>query len=326
LEYAAWQDLIEGQRVAKLYTVFGGSGFLGRYVVQALAKSGARIRVATRDPHLSAHVRPLAALGQLDFVRADLTVPASVVRAVEGSDGVINLVGVLKDSSRGGFDGLHVKGASAIAAAAVQSGVGALVHVSAIGADPASASAYGRSKGEGEAAVRAANPSATILRPSIVFGPEDNFLNRFAAMIRMAPIVPVIAPNVKFQPVYVVDIAHAIVAAVTDPAAHGGKSYSLGGPNVLSMKQLLVWIAEVSGRTPDFIDVPDGIASLLARLTGWLPGAPITSDQWLMLQADNIVPPGAAGLEALGIDPTPMAAIAPSWLVRFRPSGRFSAA
>lgn len=308
--------------MARQFTIFGGSGFIGRYVVQALAKTGARLRVATRDPHLALHVRPLAALGQLDFARVDLGNAASVARAVEGADGVINLVGILKDGG-GGFDAVHVRGAEAIAKAAAAAGAASLVHVSALGADPESASGYGRSKGLGEAAVRSAFARATILRPSVVFGPEDAFLNRFAGLLRL-PIVPVVAPRTKFQPVYVVDVARAIAAAVCDPGTHGGKTLSLGGPDVLTMRALFEWLAETTGRNAALVDVPDAIAGALASFTGWLPGAPLTSDQWRMLQTDNVVPDGTSGLSALGIDATPMAAVAPGWLVRFRPHGRFS--
>lgn len=310
--------------MARQFTIFGGSGFIGRYVVQALAKTGARLRVATRDPHLALHVRPLAALGQLDFARVDLGNAASVARAIEGADGVINLVGILKDGE-GGFDAVHVRGAETIAKAAAAAGAASLVHLSALGADPESASGYGRSKGLGEAAVRTAFARATILRPSVVFGPEDAFLNRFAGLLRL-PVVPVVAPRTKFQPVYVVDVAHAVAAAACDPGAHAGKTLSLGGPDVLTMRALFEWLAETTGRDAALVDVPDAIAGALASLTGWLPGAPLTSDQWRMLQADNVVPEGAPGLAALGVDATPMAAVAPGWLVRFRPHGRFSPA
>ena len=310
--------------MARQFTIFGGSGFIGRYVVQALAKTGARLRIATRDPHLALHVRPLAALGQLDFARVDLGNAASVARAVEGADGVINLIGILKGSG-GGFDAVHVRGADAIAKAAAAAGAASLVHVSALGADAESASGYGRSKALGEAAVRAAFTRATILRPSVVFGPEDAFLNRFAGLLRL-PVVPVVAPRTKFQPVYVVDVARAVAAAVCDPAAHAGKTLSLGGPDVMTMRALFEWLAATTGRSAALVDVPDAIAGALASLTGWLPGAPLTSDQWRMLQADNVVPAGGPGLAALGIDATPMAAVAPGWLVRFRPQGRFSPA
>jgi NADH dehydrogenase len=309
--------------VARLTTIFGGSGFIGRYLVQELAKSGSRIRIATRDPHLAAHVKPLAVLGQLELVRADLRLPASVARAADGADAVVNLVGVLDDRDHG-FAAIHVAGAGAVAEAARTAGARAFVHVSAIGADADSASAYGRSKGEGEAAVRAAFPGATILRPSIVFGPEDQFLNRFAGLMRLAPVMPVVAGGTRFQPVYVADVARAIAAALADPASHGGKTYALGGPEAISMRALLAWIAAETGRSPSFIEVPDGLAAALARLVGWLPGAPLTHDQWLMLQADNVVAGQADGLAAMGIEPTPMRAVAPQWLVRFRRRGRFS--
>lgn len=311
--------------MTKLYTIFGGSGFIGRYLVQHLARSGARLRIATRDPHTAAHLRPLAALGQLDLVHADLRLPASTARACEGADGVVNLVGVLTDHESGGFDTVHVAGARCVAEAAANSGAAALVHVSAIGADPDSRSAYGRSKGLGEIAVRAAFPGATILRPSIVFGAEDKFLNRFAGLMRLSPVMPVVAPKTKFQPAYVTDVACAIATALTCPGQHAGKTYSLGGPDIVTMRELLVWIARETGRSPVFIDVPGGVAGALARLTGWLPGAPITVDQWLMLQSDNVVPAGEPGFAALGIAPTPMAATAPKWLTRFRPFGRFTA-
>ncbi len=310
--------------VAKLITIFGGSGFVGRYAVQALAKTGARLRVATRDPHLALHVRPLAGLGQLDFVQADLGNAASIARAVEGADAVVNLVGILSDS-QGGFDAVHVDGAEAVAKAAAAAGVASLVHVSALGADTESKSEYGRSKALGEEAVRAAFPKATILRPSVIFGPEDQFLNRFAGLLRL-PVVPVVAAKTKFQPVYVVDVARAIAVAAAEPSLYGGKTISLGGPDVLSMRGLLEWLTETTGRTPTLVDMPDAAASLMANLTGWLPGAPLTADQWEMLQSDNVVPAGATGIAALGIDATPMAAVAPGWLVRFRPHGRFSVA
>ncbi len=307
--------------MAKLVTIFGGSGFVGRYVVQELAKSGARIRVATRDPHKAQHLKPLAALGQLDFIRADLSVPALIDRACVDADVVINLVGILSENE-GGFDAIHVRGANAVAEAAAKAGAATHIYISAIGADPESESNYGRSKGEGELAVCAAFAKATILRPSIVFGPEDHFLNRFAALLRIAPVMPVVAPATKFQPIYVVDLARAVMAA-TDPK-FAGKTLSIGGPDIVSMRGLLEWLANETGRSPMFVDVPDGIAGAMARLTGWLPAAPLTRDQWLMLQNDNVVPTGEAGIAALGIKPAPMAAVAPVWLVRFRKQGRFS--
>lgn len=305
--------------MSRLVTLFGGGGFLGRYVAQELLKAGARVRIAERDPSDAWFLKPLGGLGQTQFMSASVTNPASVARAIDGADAVVNLVGILK----GDFDAIHRKGAAIVAAAAQAAGADALVHISAIGADPESPSAYGRSKGEGEAAVREAFPGATIIRPSVVFGQEDGFLNRFAAMQAM-PFVPVLRGDVKFQPVWVADVARAIAAAAMAPAAHAGKSYELGGPEAVTMAGLNEWLARATGREPNFIPVPDFAGAILATLMGVLPGAPITRDQWLMLQKDNIVSPGANGLEAFGIAPTPMEAVAPAWLVQYRPHGRFA--
>lgn len=304
----------------KLVTIFGGGGFLGRYVAQELLSRGARIRIAERNPSNALRVKPLGGLGQTQFLSADITKPASIVRAVQDADVVINLVGILA----GDFEAAHVRGARNVAEAAARAGVRALVHISAIGADPESDSAYGRSKGEGEAAVRAAFPDATILRPSIIFGREDQFINRFAGLIQKAPIVPVIGGSTRFQPVYVVDVARAIAIVALDPAAHAGETYALGGPEVLSMEALNRRIAQAIGKSPTFLPVPAPAASALATLTGWMPAAPITRDQWKMLQQDNVVPAGARGLADLGIAPTPLAAVVDGWLVQYRKHGRFA--
>lgn len=305
--------------MSRLVTIFGGGGFLGRYVAQELLKAGARVRIAERDPSDAWFLKPLGGLGQTQFVPASVTHEASIAHAVAGADAVINLVGILQ----GDFDAIHRRGAANVAAAAKAAGADALVHVSAIGADPESPSAYGRSKGEGEAAVRAAFPGATIVRPSIVFGQEDGFLNRFAAMLAM-PFVPVLRGDVKFQPVWVSDVAKAVAAAALDPGAHAGKTYELGGPEVVTMAGLHEWLAKATGHSPTFVPVPDAIGGILAAIAGFLPGAPITRDQWKMLQADNVVTPGAKGLDAFGIKPTPMEAVAPAWLTRYRPHGRFT--
>lgn len=302
-------------------TLFGGGGFLGRYAAQALFRTGARVRIAERDPRRAFFLKPLAAVGQVQFVAVDVRDAAAVREAVKGGDAVVNLVGILK----GDFQGLHVDGARHVAEAAAAAGAGALVHVSAIGADAASDSAYGRTKGEGERAVRSAFPRATILRPSVLFGREDNFVNRFAAMARLAPVLPVISGSTRFQPVYAADVGRAVAAAALDPRSHGAKTYELGGPQVLTMRELMQWICEATERGRPLIDVPDPLARLLARLTGWLPGAPLTWDQWLMLQRDNVVSPGAKGLEAFGIGKTPLAAVAEGWLTRYRRHGRFAA-
>ncbi len=303
----------------KLVTVFGGAGFVGRQVVQSLLAQGARVRVAQRSLTTAMRVKPLGGLGQTQLVAADVTNPASVALAITGSDVVINLVGVLT----GDFDAVQAKGAAHVAQAAAQAGVGALVHVSAIGADAESPSAYGRSKAAGEAAVLAAFPTATIIRPSIIFGSEDQFTNRFAGLIRSMPVVPVIGAATKFQPVYVADVAHAIVAAASGPAAHGGKIFELGGPQTMSMLAINEWIAARIGRERSFVPVPGPVASLIAAF-GFLPGAPITRDQWAMLQKDNVAAAGAPGLAELGVTATPMAAVADGWLVVYRKHGRFA--
>lgn len=304
-----------------LVTVFGGGGFLGRYVVQELLARGARVRVAERNPGSALRLKPLGGLGQVQLFSANIGNPASVAAAVHGADAVVNLVGVLT----GDFTGVHMKGAETVARAAAEAGAVALVHISAIGADSESESAYGRSKGQGEAAVRAAFPGATIVRPSIIFGREDQFTNRFAQIIRMAPVVPVIGGTTKFQPVYVVDVARAIAAAALDPAAHGGTTYALGGPEVLSMTEINARLASAIGREGrPLVQVPAPVASALATFTGWMPGAPITSDQWKMLQKDNVASAGDPGLAAFGIAPTPMAAVSDAWLVQYRRHGRFA--
>ncbi len=305
--------------MSRLVTLFGGGGFLGRYVVQELLKSGARVRVAGRDPTDAWFLKPLGGLGQTQFVAADITKPDSAARAAHGSDAVINLVGILK----GDFDRMHRVGAANVAQAAKVVGATSFVQVSAIGADPESPSAYGRSKAAGEAAVREALPFATIIRPSILFGQEDSFINRFAAMLA-APIVPVLRGAVKFQPVWAADAARAIAAAALDPETHGGKSYELGGPEVITMQGLQDWIAQATGRSPNFVAVPDAIGGMIACAAAFVPGAPITRDQWLMLQRDNVVTPGAEGFAAFGIEPTPIESVAPAWLVQYSPRGRFA--
>lgn len=304
----------------RLVVMFGGSGFLGRYIAQALLASGARVRFAERDPRRAWFLKPLGNLGQTQFVAADVTHRESVVRAVQGADAVINLVGILS----GKFDKVHVEGARNVAEAAAAARVSTLVHVSAIGADARAESNYARTKGEGEDAVRKAFPAATILRPSVIFGREDGFINRFAGLIRALPVLPVIRAQAKFQPVYVGDVAQAATGALLDPEAHAGKTYELGGPQVMSMGEINAWIARETHRHPLVADVPDAAAGAMARLAGWLPGAPITWDQWLMLQKDNVAAADAEGLSAFGITPTPLAAVAPGWLVQYRRHGRFA--
>jgi len=305
----------------RLVTLFGGGGFVGRYVAQALFNMGARVRIVQRNTSTAVFLKPLAALGQIQFVAADIRDPARVRAAAQGSDAVIDLVGILK----GRFRDIHVDGARNVAEAAAAAGAAALVHVSAIGADPAAESAYLATKGEGEAAVRAAFPGATIVRPSLVFGREDNFVNRFAGLARIAPVLPVIRGGMRIQPVYAADVGRAIAASALGPATHAGRTYELGGPQVLTMRELMQWVCRTTERDRPLIDVPDPVARLLARGLGWLPGAPITWDQWLMLQKDSVVSEGAAGLEAFGIPKTPMIAVAEGWLTAYRRHGRFAA-
>ena len=300
----------------KLVTVIGGGGFVGRYVVQALLRAGARVRVAQRDPRQAWFLKPLGGLGQTQFVAADVTRPQTIANAVAGADAVVNLVGVLQ----GKFDAIHVEGARTVAAAAKDAGVETLVHLSAIGADPDAASNYGRSKGEGEAAVRDAFPEAMIVRPSIVFGREDDFINRFAAMIEKSPVVPVLRSRTKFQPVFAADVGDAIAALVAQPRP--GATIEMGGPDIMTMGEIIHWIAAAIGRDPTIVELPDVAGAMIAR-AGFLPGAPITWDQWLMLGLDNVVAPGATTLGDLGVEATPLAAVAPDWLVRFRRQGRF---
>lgn len=302
----------------RLITLVGGGGFIGRYVAQALLAGEARVRIAQRDPRRAFFLKPLGGLGRTQFVAADISRPASIARAVAGADAVVNLVGILN----GDFRKVQVEGARVVAQAAAAAGVGALVHVSAIGADAASASAYGRSKGEGEAAVRAAFPAATILRPSIVFGREDQFVNRFAAMIAAAPVVPVLRAGTKFQPVYVGDVADAVIAALDRPDLATGTTLELGGPDILSMGDLIRWIATATARKRRIVELPDAVGAAIAAV-GFLPGAPITQDQWKMLANDSIVA-ATNGLTLLGITPTPLDVVAPGWLVRYRKGGRFA--
>ncbi|MGI8931951.1 MAG: complex I NDUFA9 subunit family protein, partial [Sphingomicrobium sp.] len=297
---------------------FGGGGFIGRYVCEALLKAGARLRVAERNPRRAWFLQPLGSVGQVSAIAADLGRPAGIERAVDGSDAVINLVGIFK----GDLDRIHVDGARLAAKTATAAGAKAFVQVSAIGADPGAASDYARTKGLGEQAVSAAFPHATIIRPSVVFGAEDQFTNRFAGMARL-PFLPVIAPKTRFQPVYVRDLAEAIAAAALDPARYGGKTYELAGPDAITMRELNAEIAALADQSPELVDVPDFIAAAMAAL-GFLPGAPLSRDQWLMLQQDNVPSGDFPGFKAFGIEPAPLSSAAPEWLGRFRKGGRFA--
>ncbi|MBC1182093.1 complex I NDUFA9 subunit family protein [Brevundimonas sp. WCHBH090558] len=313
-------------------TLFGGSGFIGSQAVRALARRGWRIRVAVRNPVLAIEIQPLGDPGQIQFMRCDITNPADVAQAVRGADAVVNLVGVLHDAGgKRGFDAVHTEAAKTIAEAAKAAGVERLVQISAIGADAASPSAYGRTKAKAEAAVRAVYPDAVILRPSLVFGAGDGFLNRFAAMATMAPALPLIGGGeTRFQPVYVGDVAEAIARGVTRADA-AGRTYELGGPSLYTFREVLELVRRETGRDRMLVSVPFIVAKLLgsllqlSRFVGLTP--PLTRDQVLMLEKDNVVAADAFGLSDLGIDhPAGMAAIAPSYLWRYRVGGQFAEA
>ncbi len=305
----------------KLVILLGGSGFFGRHLAQELLKRGARLRIASRHPERAYALKPLGNLGQVQFVRCDVTHPQNLAAAMIGADAAVNLVGAFA----GDLDRLQGRGAGRIANAALSAGAGAFVHVSANGADPASTVDYARTKGEGEAAVLAAFPKATILRPSILFGPDDQFVNRFAGLIAMLPALPVFGPEARLQPVFVDDAAEAAAQALGDPGAHGGRIYEICGPEVMTMLAFNQRIAAAQGRSRLFIELPDIASSAFAALTGWLPGAPITSDQWALLKAGNVASGMLPGLKALGVTPRPLSLFLERWMVRFRKHGRFGA-
>jgi uncharacterized protein YbjT (DUF2867 family) len=302
----------------KLVTVIGGTGFFGKHLAQELLSRGARLRLASRHPERAHHLKPLANLGQVQFLRCDVTRPQSVAAAVADVDAVVNLVGAFA----GDLDAVQGRGAGRIAAAAAKAGAGAFVHISAIGADAESDVQYARTKAEGEQAVLAAFPTATILRPSILFGADDNFINMFARLIAMLPVLPVFAPDAKLQPLYVDDAAEAAVAALAEPEVHGGKTYEIAGPEVLTMADLNQRIAEAQNRKRLLIALPDVAGQAIARL-GFLPGAPITRDQYALLKAGNVASGDLPGLQVLGVSPRPLGLFLDRWMVRYRKHGRF---
>ena len=301
-------------------TVFGGSGFIGRYVVKRLAYKGFIVRVAVRDPEAVLFLKAAGGVGQVVPLFTTVENEATVRRALEGAALAVNLVGVLSERRHGDFQRVHAEGAGRIARVATEMGVERLVHVSAIGADPASPSHYGASKGAGEAAVRQACASATILRPSIVFGPEDHFFNRFAAMARISPIMPVIAGGTRMQPVYVGDVADAVMAALARSDA-AGATYELGGPRVWTFRELLSYVLTETRRHRPLVNIPMGLAQFEARFLELLPNKLLTRDQLLMLMHDNVVGAGMPGLPELGIVPTPVELVVPQYLRRFQPGG-----
>jgi len=297
-------------------TVIGGSGFLGRYIVKRLAAQGHIVRVAVRNPARAQFLKPMGRVGQVVPLYANITSDGTLIRAIEGAEIVVNLVGILAERKAGDFARLQAEGAGRIARLAEIGGVRHLVQVSAIGADEASPAKYARSKAEGEALVRAHFPRAAILRPSLVFGPEDQFFNRFASLALVSPVMPVICGSSRFQPVYVGDVADAAVAAIARPDA-AGKIFELGGPKIMTFREILGWILAQIRRSRPLLPIPPPLAELMARI----PFSGLTHDQLLMLARDNVANPEMPGLTALGVVPTPIDLIVPGYLARYRRGG-----
>ena len=320
----------EMNAAGKLAVVFGGSGFIGRNVVRELARRGWRVRVAVRRPHLAQFLRPMGAVGQVQLAQANVRHRGSVAEALKGADAVVNLVGILFESGAQRFDAVQAGGAAVIAELAAKAGVETMAHVSAIGADPGSDSRYARTKGEAEEAVRRFMPSAAVLRPSVVFGPEDDFFNKFATMSTFSPALPLIGGGrTKFQPVYVDDVADAVCAALMRPEARG-ETYELGGPRVYSFKALLQLMLEETGRKRILAPLPFPLAGLIGlggQIAGALPFVepPLTADQVKLLKHDNVVSQeGVKTLADLGIAPKTVESILPSYMVRYRKYGQFA--
>jgi len=317
--------------MSKLVTIFGGSGFVGRYIARRMAKEGWRVRVAVRRPNEALFVRPYGTPGQVEPLACNIRDDASVRAMLHGADAVVNCVGILNRSGKNTFDAVQAEGAGRIVRLAAEQGVGQLVQLSAIGADAGSDSDYARSKAEGEAAVMAAFPGAVILRPSIIFGTEDGFFNRFAAMTRMGPILPVVGAETRFQPVHVDDVAQAAVKAVLGQAAPG--IYELGGPEVDTFRGLMGRMLKVIQRRRAVVNVPFFLARVMgfgfdmlqAVTLGLIENKMITRDQVKNLARDNVVSPGAKGFADLGITPMAMDAVLPEYLWRYRPSGQYAA-
>ena len=304
----------------RLVTLIGGSGFFGTHVAQALLERGARLRVAARNPKEAFSLRPLANLGQIQFARCDITNEASLNAVIDGADAVVNLVGAFS----GNLDAIMGRGAGDVARIAAEKGCSAMAHVSAIGADVSSDIPYQKYKGVGEREVLEAFPGATILRPSILFGSDDNFLNMFGGLISALPVLPVFAPDAKLQPLFVDDAAEAVVAALEDPAKHGGKTYEIAGPEVVTMLEINERIAKAQNRDRHFVALPDMVGSAMATVSGFLPGAPINSDQYAMLAQGNVASGDMPGLSRLGVQPRPMSLFLDRWMVRYRRHGRFT--
>ena len=317
--------------MSKLVTIYGGSGFVGRYIARRMAKEGWRVRVAVRRPNEALFVKPYGVVGQVEPVACNIRDDASVRAAMRGADAVVNCVGILNRSGKNSFEAVQAEGAARIARIAAEEGVARLVHLSAIGADAESPSVYQQTKAAGEKAVLAAFPGAVILRPSIIFGNEDGFFNRFAAMTRFGPVLPVVGAGTRFQPVYVDDVAQAAVMGATGAAAPG--VYELGGPDVATFRDLMRQMLQVIRRRRLIVNVPFFAASIMggafdllqAVTLGLFNNGLITRDQVRNLKADNVVSPGAKGLADLGITPTAMGPVLPEYLWRYRPSGQYAA-
>ena len=315
-----------GLMAARVVTVFGGSGFIGRTLVKRLAKTGAVIRVPVRNPERAKLLKPMGDVGQITPFGIDLRSDHEIAAAVAGADAVVNLIGILYERGASSFALAHAEAPGRMAAAAQQAGAARFVHVSAIGADADAPAAYARSKAAGEAAVRAALPRAVIVRPSIVFGPEDDFFNRFAALAQLLPVLPLIGGgHTRFQPVYVGDVADAIMVALDDPATDA-KTFELGGPRVYDFKTLMALMLSEIHRRRLLVPLPFVVAAVQATLLELLPVPPLTRDQVKLLARDSVVGPGALGLRDLGLAPTALEPILPTYLDRFRPGGRFAPA
>ncbi len=305
-------------------TVFGGSGFVGRHVVRELAKAGASVRVAVRRPDRALFLKTMGDVGQITPVAANIRDDASVAAAVEGSEAVVNLVGILYQAGRQTFDAVHHQGAGRIARAAKAAGAERLVHVSAIGADGDAASDYARSKAAGEAAVRAEFSGAAVIRPSIVFGPDDNFFNLFAALARLTPVLPLIGGGrTRFQPVYVGDVAAAVMAVLSS-AEGAGTTHELGGPEIFTFRELMETVLQVTGRRRLLVPVPFAMMEWNGAVLGLAPQPLLTRDQVRLLRTDNTAEHGLPGLADLGIAPTAVAAVVPGYLAQYRRGGEFS--
>ncbi len=311
-----------------IVTVIGGSGFIGRHAIRALARRGYRVRAGVRRPDLAGHLQPLGDVGQIRPVQVNVRYPESIQAACEGADIVINLVGTLNNAGAQSFDALHVYGARSVATAAAQAGASRFIQFSAIGASSQSPAGYGRSKAQGEEAAREAFANVQILRPSVVFGPEDEFFNRFAAMARFSPVLPVISGGTRLQPVSVNNVAEA-VARLCEGQGKPGAVYELGGPQIMTLKEVMAHVLDITGRQRLLLPVPFMAAKALGAILQYLPGKALTMDQVMMLKADNVVSQAATSqgrtLEGLGIRPQAVDAIVPDYLYRYRKAGQYSA-